>query len=111
MKKAQSFLRDDGAIRLAQTLKVVNEALTSLNLGFNEIRDKGAFAIAQALKANEDVRIASLNLGIAMITGKPNPYAFVAYKKIYAIATYVVFDYDFMNLSRFEVFDLDSNMC
>lgn len=27
-----------GAICLARSLKVVNEALTSLNLGFNEIR-------------------------------------------------------------------------
>ncbi|KAL0282106.1 UNVERIFIED_CONTAM: hypothetical protein Sangu_2970200, partial [Sesamum angustifolium] len=51
-----------GAICLARSLKVVNEALTSLNLGFNEIRDEGAFAIAQALKANEDVRLTSLNL-------------------------------------------------
>lgn len=77
-----------GAICLAKSLKVVNEALTSLNLGFNEIRvcsfqsskfqsqeccffqhiyqllsqDEGAFAIAQALKANEDVRLTSVNL-------------------------------------------------
>lgn len=79
-----------GAICLARSLKVVNEALTSLNLGFNEIRvwnntftgklwnsigsygyfiasccviqDEGAFSIAQALKSNEDVRLASLNL-------------------------------------------------
>lgn len=27
-----------GAVRLAQSLKIVNEALTSLDLGFNEIR-------------------------------------------------------------------------
>ncbi|KAI7997658.1 hypothetical protein LOK49_LG10G01791 [Camellia lanceoleosa] len=44
-----------------------------------------------------------------MICGKPNPYAFVAHKKIYAIATSMWFDYKLMNLSRFEVFDLDSN--
>ncbi|GMP85159.1 hypothetical protein CsSME_00038432 [Camellia sinensis var. sinensis] len=33
----------------------------------------------------------------------------VAHKKIYAIATSMRFDYKLMNLSRFEVFDLDSN--
>ncbi|KAG6429616.1 hypothetical protein SASPL_107668 [Salvia splendens] len=55
-------LRDEGAICLARSLKIVNESLVSLNLGFNEIRDEGAFAIAQALKSNEDVRLTSLNL-------------------------------------------------
>ncbi|GMP82071.1 hypothetical protein CsSME_00036538 [Camellia sinensis var. sinensis] len=50
-----------------------------------------------------------LRKGTAMICGKPNPYAFVAHKKIYAIATGMRFDYKSMNLSRFEVFDLDSN--
>nr|DAD34676.1 TPA_asm: hypothetical protein HUJ06_005316 [Nelumbo nucifera] len=57
-----------GAIGLARSLKVVNEALTSLDLGFNEIRDNGAFAIAQALKANGDVAIASLNLANNFLT-------------------------------------------
>lgn len=72
---------------------MVNEALTTLDLGFNEIRvfasfriliymlaifctvtfwfcvqDDGAFAIAQALKANEDVRITSLNLSRNLMT-------------------------------------------
>lgn len=80
---------------IARSLKVVNEALTTLNLGFNEIRvrnrllwqlfryflissiifmlsflpqDNGAFAIAQALKANEDVRLTSLNLASNFLT-------------------------------------------
>ncbi|CAL5349926.1 unnamed protein product [Camellia sinensis] len=44
-----------------------------------------------------------------MNCGKPNPYSFVAYKKIYAFATSMPFNYKLMNLSRFEVFDLDSN--
>jgi hypothetical protein len=77
---------------LARSLKVVNETLTSLDLGFNEIRvntpfsthymsgqwgialrfsfqenflmlqDKGAFSLAQALKANPDAAVTSLNL-------------------------------------------------
>ncbi|KAI7979759.1 hypothetical protein LOK49_Contig256G00002 [Camellia lanceoleosa] len=50
-----------------------------------------------------------LRKGTAMICGKPNPYAFVAHKKIYAIVTSMRFNYKLMNLSRFEVFDLDSN--
>ncbi|CAL5423758.1 unnamed protein product [Camellia sinensis] len=49
-----------------------------------------------------------LTKGTAMINGKPNPFAFVAYK-IYAFATSMPFNYKLMNLSRFEVFDLDSN--
>lgn len=79
---------------LARSLKVVNEVLTELDLGFNEIRvrncyfiefvhrlktsctilhwfcvqDDGAFAIAQALKANEDVKITSLNLANNFLT-------------------------------------------
>lgn len=53
---------------LARSLKVVNEALTSLDLGFNEIRDDGAFAIAQALKSNEDVAVTSLNIGSNFLT-------------------------------------------
>lgn len=83
-----------GAVCLARSLKVVNEALTSLDLGYNEIRvciacfpflpsqldissivtlcfafqDDGAFAIAQALKANEDVTITSLNLANNFLT-------------------------------------------
>ncbi|CAI9092831.1 OLC1v1028171C1 [Oldenlandia corymbosa var. corymbosa] len=88
-------LRDEGASCIARSLKVVNEALTTLNLGFNEIRvwnrflwqlldvflfpasffilsfspqDNGAFAIAQALKANEDVRLTSLNLASNFLT-------------------------------------------
>ncbi|KAJ6911597.1 hypothetical protein NC652_022019 [Populus alba x Populus x berolinensis] len=61
-------LRDEGAVCLARSLKVVNEVLTELDLGFNEIRDDGAFAIAQALKANEDVKITSLNLGNNFLT-------------------------------------------
>ncbi|RWV80421.1 hypothetical protein GW17_00058310, partial [Ensete ventricosum] len=64
----------EGAVCLARSLKIVNEALTSLDLGFNEIRvcssyqDKGAFALAQALKANEDVAVASLNLASNFLT-------------------------------------------
>ncbi|KAL7171443.1 hypothetical protein ACSBR2_036154 [Camellia fascicularis] len=50
-----------------------------------------------------------LTKGTAMNCGKPNPYSFVAYKKIYAFATSMPFNYKLMNLSRFEVFDLDSN--
>ncbi|KAL3511242.1 hypothetical protein ACH5RR_030643 [Cinchona calisaya] len=61
-------LRDEGAICLARSLKVVNETLTKLDLGFNDIRDEGAFAIAQALKANEDVRLTSLNFVSNFIT-------------------------------------------
>ncbi|CAK7332779.1 unnamed protein product [Dovyalis caffra] len=61
-------LRDEGAVCLARSLKVVNEVLTDLDLGFNEIRDDGAFSIAQALKANEDVNITSLNLGNNFLT-------------------------------------------
>lgn len=83
-----------GAMCLARSLKVVNEVLTELDLGFNEIRvrncyfiesvhrlktsctilywfcvqDDGAFAIAQALKANEDVKITSLNLANNFLT-------------------------------------------
>lgn len=57
-----------GALCLARSLKVVNEALTSLDLGFNEIRDDGAFAIAQALKTNEDVAVSALNLGNNLFT-------------------------------------------
>lgn len=83
-----------GAKCLARSLKVVNEALTSLDLAFNEIRvflnftkfivvkapalmdvllfgcvqDDGAFAIAQALKANEDVTVTSLNLSCNFLT-------------------------------------------
>ncbi|XVF02377.1 hypothetical protein REPUB_Repub04eG0170300 [Reevesia pubescens] len=57
-----------GAACLARSLKVVNEALTSLDLGFNEIRDDGAFAIAQAFKANEDVTVTSLNLASNFLT-------------------------------------------
>ncbi|KAF8407960.1 hypothetical protein HHK36_007100 [Tetracentron sinense] len=59
---------DVGAVCLARSLKVVNEALTSLDLGFNEIRDRGAFAIAQAFKANEDVAVTSLNLASNFLT-------------------------------------------
>ncbi|KAE9454060.1 hypothetical protein C3L33_14042, partial [Rhododendron williamsianum] len=62
-------LGDEGAICLAQSLKVVNGALTSLDLGTNLTwldvgfsEDDGAFAIARALKANEDVSITKLNL-------------------------------------------------
>lgn len=47
---------------------MVNEALVSLDLGFNEIRDEGAFSISQALKANEDVRLTSLNLASNFLT-------------------------------------------
>ncbi|KDO82602.1 hypothetical protein CISIN_1g0068422mg, partial [Citrus sinensis] len=57
-----------GAKCLAQSFKVVNEALTSIDLAFNEIRDDGAFAIAQALKANEDVAVTSLNLANNFLT-------------------------------------------
>ncbi|KAL3501275.1 hypothetical protein ACH5RR_035724 [Cinchona calisaya] len=70
---------DEGAVFIPCSLKVVNEALTTLNLGFNEIRDEGAFAIAQAVKTSEDVRFTSLNfasnffrkLGQNHINGKP----------------------------------------
>ncbi|WVZ12012.1 hypothetical protein V8G54_016542 [Vigna mungo] len=73
-------LRDEGAQCLARSLKVVNEALTSLDLGFNEIReiilslmlsdsqDDGAFAIAQALKSNDDVAVTSLNIASNFLT-------------------------------------------
>jgi len=79
-----------GAQSLARSLKVVNEALTSLDLGFNEIRvrmlfflvpkeiilslmlsdsqDDGAFAIAQALKSNDDVAVTSLNIASNFLT-------------------------------------------
>lgn len=87
-----------GALCLARSLKVVNEALTSLDLGFNEIRvriccfvflifgsygnyiisnvnvifvwiqDDGAFAIAQALKSNDDVAVTSLNIANNFLT-------------------------------------------
>jgi Ran GTPase-activating protein (RanGAP) involved in mRNA processing and transport len=55
-----SFLQ--GAAAFARSLRVVNEHLTSLDLGFNEIRDKGAFALAQALKANGEAAVTTLNL-------------------------------------------------
>ncbi|KAF5201514.1 Nlr family card domain containing [Thalictrum thalictroides] len=54
--------------RVSRSLRVVNEALTSLDLGFNEIRDKGAYAIAQALMANEDITLTSLNLASNFLT-------------------------------------------
>ncbi|KAF2302465.1 hypothetical protein GH714_036444 [Hevea brasiliensis] len=47
-----------GAICLARSLKVVNEVLTELDLGFNEIRHK----------ANEEVKITSLNLANNFLT-------------------------------------------
>ncbi|KAL1102177.1 hypothetical protein V6Z11_D05G346900 [Gossypium hirsutum] len=53
-------LRDE--VCTADTPILVFALLYSLDLGFNEIRDDGAFAIAQALKANEDVTVTSLNL-------------------------------------------------
>ena len=88
-----------GTISLAGSLKIVNEALCSLDLGFNEIRvlpelsaptfaenqipvftnvvicssayfeqDNGAFALARALKANEEPALTSLNLASKFIT-------------------------------------------
>jgi hypothetical protein len=61
-----SFLQ--GAAAFARSLRVVNEHLTSLDLGFNEIRDKGAFALAQALKANGEAAVTTLNLSSNFFT-------------------------------------------
>ncbi|PQQ03978.1 protein NLRC3 isoform X1 [Prunus yedoensis var. nudiflora] len=62
-------LRNEGASCLARSLKVVNEALSSLDLGsMKSGYDDGAFAIAQALKANEDVTVTSLNLASNFLT-------------------------------------------
>lgn len=57
-----------GAAAFARSLRVVNEHLTSLDLGFNEIRDKGAFALAQALKANGEAAVTTLNLSSNFFT-------------------------------------------
>ena len=59
---------DDGARAFAQSLKVVNEALNNLDLGYNEIKDEGAFALAQALKANAEGAVALLSLSSNYIT-------------------------------------------
>ncbi|KAA8541111.1 hypothetical protein F0562_025074 [Nyssa sinensis] len=61
---------DDGAIWLARSLKVVDEAMTSLDLAFHEIRDEGHLPLLNhsRAKANEDVRITSLNLGNKFLT-------------------------------------------
>jgi hypothetical protein len=53
---------------LAQSLSTVNENLTSLDLGYNEIKDKGAFALAQAIKNNAEGAIASISVNNNYIT-------------------------------------------
>jgi hypothetical protein len=47
---------------------MVNENLTSLDLGYNEIKDNGAFALAQAIKNNADASITSISLNNNYIT-------------------------------------------
>ena len=53
---------------MAQSLSTVNENLTSLDLGYNEIKDKGAFALAQAIKNNAEGAIASISVNNNYIT-------------------------------------------
>ncbi|CAI5947822.1 unnamed protein product [Closterium sp. NIES-65] len=66
----QLILNTDGpgAAILALSLRVVNEQLSSLDLGFNEIRDRGAYALAEALKANGEAAVETLNLSSNYIT-------------------------------------------
>ena len=61
-------LGDEGCAALAQSLATVNENLTSLDLGYNEIKDKGAFALAQAIKNNADGAIQSISVNNNYIT-------------------------------------------
>ncbi|KAG8366570.1 hypothetical protein BUALT_Bualt17G0093700 [Buddleja alternifolia] len=59
----------NGAEHMADMLKY-NSTISSLDLSSNGLRDEddGAFAIAQAVKANEDVRPISLNLMDNLLT-------------------------------------------
>ena len=44
------------------------EGLERLDLGYNEIKDDGAFALAQAMKANPEGAAASINMSNNYIT-------------------------------------------
>jgi NLR family CARD domain-containing protein 3 len=111
-----------GAICLARSFKIINESLTSLDLGFNEIRvsihsflfsfissgifvrtsygqhilhlgqDDGAFALAQALKANEDLAVTSLNLANNFFT-KFGQVSFISIIMCYGIFKLLVMLY------------------
>ena len=47
---------------------MVNENLISLDLGYNEIKDKGAFALASAIKKNANGSIQSISVNNNYIT-------------------------------------------
>lgn len=57
-----NIMGDQGAIGLSSSLRVIG-TLTKLELGYNEIKDKGAYAIAEALKNNSDTTIDQIELG------------------------------------------------
>lgn len=42
--------------------QIVNESLTSLDLGYNEIKDQGAYALAQAIKNNGNGVLSEIKL-------------------------------------------------
>ena len=62
-----NVMGDKGAIGISSSLRVIG-TLTKLELGYNEIKDKGAFAIAEALKNNSDTTIDQIELGNNYIT-------------------------------------------
>ena len=49
-------------------IPVVNENLISLDLGYNEIKDNGAYALAQAIKNNSNGSIQSISVNNNYIT-------------------------------------------
>jgi len=57
-----NVIADEGCAAFARSLRIVCEKMRELDMGYNEIKDKGAYAMAEALKQNTDAALVELGM-------------------------------------------------
>ena len=57
-----NVIADQGCAAFARSLRIVCERMTELDMGYNEIKDDGAYAMAEALKQNTDAALVELGM-------------------------------------------------